>query len=201
MAILSQMWRYLFKYSIPRINLVDVPALALVVLLGGIIAGIYGILHDQITYSISPEYFTKLKFTQFRFADFGWGDRFFVATIGFLATWWVGCIAAWFLGRRQIPNQARDQAYRKIAKGMLCMIVFGMIFGVAGYFYGLLRGPEADYSSWTWAFREFEIIDKWSFVRVAYIHNAGYLGGFVGFVVALVMIRPACQHQETGTTS
>ena len=55
-------------------------------LLGSLLAGVYGIIHDQITYSISPEYFTRLKFSQFHYADFGFPPRVFVAEIGFLAT-------------------------------------------------------------------------------------------------------------------
>ena len=178
------------KYIIPRIASDDVPPMICVALVGGILAGIYGIVHDQITYWISPEYFTKLKFDQFWYADFGHGDRVFASTIGFLATWWVGFIAAWFLARRLIPRQPRDQAFRQIRKGIMCIITFGSAFGVAGYGYGLWRGPDADYSSWTWAFRELKVTDTWSFVRVAYIHNAGYLGGLIGLVVALRMIRP-----------
>ena len=68
--------------------------------------------------------------------------------------------------------------------------VAALLFGIVGYGYGLWRGPEADYSSWTWAFQKFRISDHWSFVRVAYIHNAGYLGGLVGLLVALATIRP-----------
>ena len=53
---------------------------------GALIAGAYGILHDQITYTISPEYFTKLKFEQFHYANFGLPRRVFVGEVGFLAT-------------------------------------------------------------------------------------------------------------------
>lgn len=58
-----------------------------------LLAGLYGILHDQITYTIAPEYFTKFKFDQFGFgpAWFG-GDRWTVVVIGFLATWWTGIL-------------------------------------------------------------------------------------------------------------
>lgn len=37
----------------------------LIIILPTIIAGFYGILHDQLTYTISSEYFTKFKFYQF----------------------------------------------------------------------------------------------------------------------------------------
>ena len=180
----------MLKYLIPRIALADLRCVIHVALIGGIIGGLYGVLHDQITYAISPEYFTNLKFEQFHYADLGFGDRVFVSMIGFLGTWWVGFIAAWFLARRLIPGQPRHYAHRQIRMGIACIIAFGLSFGIAGYGYGLWRGPDADYSSWTWAFREFKIVDTWSFVRVAYIHNAGYLGGLIGLVVALVTIRP-----------
>src|SRR6185503_8995132 len=100
----------MLKYLIPRIAWIDVPAMIGIAIVGSIIAGFYGVLHDQITYSISPEYFTKFKFKQFEYANFGLGDRIFVSTIGFLATWWVGFIAAWFLARRLTPCQPRHHA-------------------------------------------------------------------------------------------
>lgn len=180
----------MWKYLIPRIRIADLPPMIGATILGGLIAGVYGIVHDQITYTISPEYFTKLKFHQFDYADFGLGNRVFAATIGFLATWWVGFIAAWLLARRVIPDQSRQIAYRQILSGFLCIFACGFFFGCLGYLYGLWRGPNADYSDWNWAFRHLHIVDQWPFVRVAYIHNAGYLGGLIGLVVALVSIRP-----------
>ena len=93
-----------------------------VAVVGAIVAGIYGVLHDQLTYSISPEYFTNLKFKQFHYADFGLGDRVFVSCIGFLATWWVGLIIARFLARRFIPDQPRVIAYRKILKAVAVVL-------------------------------------------------------------------------------
>jgi hypothetical protein len=163
----------------------------LVAIIGGLIAGAYGIVHDQVTYTIAPEYFTKLKFHQFHYADFGLGNRIFAATIGFLATWWVGAIAAWLLARRLNPDQPRQVAFRQIRKGIVCIFAFAFSFGCLGYLFGLWRGPNADYSNWDRAFQRFDITDPWAFVRVAYIHNAGYLGGLIGLVVALVAIRPS----------
>ena len=178
------------KLLIPQISRSDLPPIIGVALLGGLIGGAYGIIHDQVTYAISPEYFTKLKFPQFQYADFGLGDSVFVSTIGFLATWWVGLIGAWFLARRLIPNQPRDTAYRQICAGIIVIFLFGLSFGVCGYALGLWRGPTADYSSWNAAFHRFHVSDKWAFVRVGYIHNAGYIGGLLGLIVALTTIRP-----------
>ena len=65
------------RYLIPRISLVDLPWMLGVAAAGSLLAGLYGIGHDQLTYSISPEYFTKMKFEQFHYADFGFGNRVF----------------------------------------------------------------------------------------------------------------------------
>jgi hypothetical protein len=189
----------MLKYVIPQMSLANVPPTIGAALIGAIIAGAYGILHDQVTYTIAPEYFTRLKFRQFHYADLGLGNREFVATIGFLATWWVGFISAWFLARRLIPGQPRDQAYRQIRAGLGCIIACGFLFGLIGYAYGLWRGPNADYSSWDLTFSALDITDHWAFVRVAYIHNAGYLGGLVGLIIALVAIRPT--HTRHNTSS
>ena len=59
----------------PRIKLARLPAMIRISLLGAVLAGIYGAVHDQISYTISDEYFTKLKFPQFWYANFGFPPR------------------------------------------------------------------------------------------------------------------------------
>ena len=156
-------------------------------MVGAVLAGLYGLIHDQVTYSISPEYFTKLKFAQFHYADFGLPARIFVAEIGFLATWWVGLVAGWFIARISVPTFSRQEAARCCARGFLIVIAFGFGAGIIGYVLGLLHG--SDYSSWESMAANLGVVDLPSFVRVAYIHNAGYLGGLVGLVSAIIHLR------------
>ena len=124
------------------------------------------------------------------YADFGFHERIFVTEIGFLASWWVGFIAAWFLARRLVPNQPRETALRKIATGFATIFVCGFLAGCLGLGFGIWRGPNADYTSWAYALAYFDIEDSFAFVRVAYIHNASYMGGAIGLIVALVFVRP-----------
>jgi hypothetical protein len=58
------------------------------------------------------------------------------------------------------------------------------------YLYGLWRGPNADYSQWQFALQKYRVSDVWSFMRVAYIHNAGYIGALIGLLSAYYAIRP-----------
>lgn len=181
----------LLKYIIPRISLADLPALLEFTALGAVLSGAYGILHDQLTFTIGPEYFHNFKFHQFAYADFGFGDRIFVSFIGFLATWWVGLIVGWILARRCLPNQPRVVVRRQVYLGFFVVFATGIVAGLIGYLYGLWRGPDADYSAWRSALAQYNVSDHWSFMRVAYIHNAGYIGALLGLVFTYFVIRPA----------
>lgn len=75
----------------------------LIIGLGPIIGGLYGIIHDQLTYTISPEYYTKFKFYQFGLMDIGNeaifpNPRLEVSAVGFMATWWMGLPIGLILG-------------------------------------------------------------------------------------------------------
>ena len=59
----------------PKIRLAQLPTMLGYAALGGLLAGLYGVVHDQVTYSISQEYFTRFKFLQFHYADFGLPPR------------------------------------------------------------------------------------------------------------------------------
>jgi glycerol uptake facilitator-like aquaporin len=175
----------MLRFIIPKIPLRDLPPMILVSLVGAIVAGVYGILHDQITYTLSPEYFTKLKFHQFDYADFGFSERVFAAEIGFLATWWVGLFAAWFLARRVFPDQPRARAYRQMALGFAIVIATALCAGCLGYVIGVCRTPVAPDSAWDLVFKSLKIENRHAFIRVAYIHNGSYIGGLLGLLLAL----------------
>ena len=77
--------------------------LFIIAISASLIAGIYGILHDQISYTVSPEYYTKFKFIQFNLANENniekiKNPRILVSIVGFLATWWFGLILGFILG-------------------------------------------------------------------------------------------------------
>ena len=130
----------------PTIRRALLPAIVRYAVRGAMLAGCYGVVHDQVTYSISPEYFTRLKFVQFHYADFGLPPRVFVAEIGFLATWWVGMIAGWFIARVTVPGYSRPEALRRCARGFLIVFASALVAALTGYVLGLLHG--SDYSAW-----------------------------------------------------
>jgi hypothetical protein len=171
----------------PKIPPASVRALLGYALAGAMLAGLYGVVHDEITYSIGPEYFTRLKFQQFHYADFGLAPRVLAAEIGFLATWWVGLLAGWFIARVSVPAFSPAAALRHSARGFLIVFAFALTASLGGYLLGLLHG--SDYSTWEGLASRLGIVDLPNFVRVAYIHNAAYLGVVIGLIAAIIHLR------------
>jgi hypothetical protein len=158
--------------------------------LGAVIAAIYGVIHDQITYSLSPEYFTRFKFRQFHYADFGLPERIFVGEIGALATWWVGFIAGWFIARIVVACRPDESLLPHARRAYLIMIGSTLLAGVLGYAYGTVSDISPQVSAIAKrADEDFGVTDTSAFTRVAYIHNAGYLGALVGLISSVLSVR------------
>ena len=156
--------------------------------LAALIAGTYGAVHDQITWSIGPEYFTKLKFHQFAWAEIGLPLRWHVAEIGFLATWWVGAIAGWFFARAAIPATDRAIGIRRVMGAYGILLAGALVGGCMGFLLGRARASGDDFSNWDAYLVPLQIIQPGRFVWVAYIHNGSYLGGFVGLIAGMVWL-------------
>src|SRR6202521_2478913 len=122
----------------PKIRFAWLPAMLAYAVVGSLLSGLYGILHDQATYSISHEYFTRLKFLQFHYANIGLPPRVFVAEIGFLATWWVGFFAAWFIARITVPSFPRATAFRHSAHGFLIILLCAFAASIVGNVLGIM---------------------------------------------------------------
>jgi hypothetical protein len=176
------------KYSLfyPSFKLRLLPQMLGIACLGAMVAGSYGILHDQVTYSISSEYFTKMKFDQFHDANLGLPPRILVSEIGFLATWWVGFFSAWFIARVAVPAWPPAVAMRKCLAGFSIMLMLAFIAALIGYGMGVFHSNDDAY--WNEYCQALGITDIPAFVRVAYIHNASYLGGLAGLVVAICFL-------------
>ena len=172
----------------PRIPLSRWPAMIGITFLGASMAGLYGIVHDQVTFSISQEYFTRLKFTQFQWANIGLPTRVFVAEIGFLATWWVGLIAGWVLARTSAEAVEPRVMLRLSVRGFALVIGCALAAAVIAFVYGLMQDVKLEASDLADFARAIGVSDVPSFVRVAYIHNAGYLGSFLGIVAAATLL-------------
>lgn len=154
------------------------------ILISAFVAGVYGIVHDQITYSISPEYFTKFKFKQFKIfpAQFG-GIRLSVAVIGFLATWWMGIFIGFLVGLTSLIFRDHHQMKSVLAKSIQIILLVAVVAAILGFTASKLNLVTINIPWGT-----DELNDRESFLHVVAIHNASYIGGIAGFLAAIVYL-------------
>lgn len=158
-------------------------ALLLIILLSPFIGGLYGIVHDQFTYTISPEYYTKFKFYQFGLWEerqyMEEGHRLNVAAVGFMATWWMGVPIGIIIGALGLiqTNARRMLAVSFLALGIV--IVLAMLTGLAGLCVGYAFEDAAG-----WWLPE-NLIHKRDFIAVGSMHNYSYLGGLAGLAAGI----------------
>jgi len=155
----------------------------------------YGILNDQITFTISPEYFTKFKYVQFGVnpAQFG-GTRLAVAAIGFLATWWVGLFIGLALGLTGLAYKHYKTMLRMILKAIIATFFVTICAGCAGFLYGKYGLAKTGVNWWL----PKNLVDKKAFIVVGSIHNFSYLGGLVGVFAGIIYLA---SKQNTGNKS
>lgn len=150
-----------------------------------LIAGLYGALHDQLSFTVAPEYFTRFKYDQFGF-DPTWfgGHRPTVAVIGFLATWWVGAIAALFIAPLGLMFKDAQVMRREITKAVILMFAVALAGGLLGLAIGWWALTDAPIG---WYLPE-QLEDPHAFLAVGSMHNFSYAGGTIGLCAAVTMM-------------
>jgi hypothetical protein len=147
-----------------------------------ILVASYGAIHDQVTYSISPEYFTVYKFDQFGFLEWGNNNpRLTTALIGVLATWWAGLYIGIFQGLVGLIHPNNKLMFKYTINAIFIILGVTVLFGVFGYIEGKL--DTATYQNCCFPY---EIKDEESYKIVGSIHDYGYAGGEIGAYIGVV---------------
>ena len=165
-------------------------------------ASLYGIVNDQITVTISPEYFSVFKRRQFtpvlkRTGLMYASPRIQTLLIGTLATWWFGLFLGIILSvsgmvGRYPPLSTRD--YLRVVAGiMLFTLGLSCLFGIVAYIAAPILKPDVVH----WHF-----LRKIHAVRPAFAigwwHNGAYLGSFVATLGAGLWAQRQRRKQLTG---
>jgi hypothetical protein len=164
---------------------------------GCLISGLYGMLHNQISYTVAPEYFHAFKFHQFAIPN-GLHNRIGASIVGWQASWWMGFIIGIpiLLVGLMMPD----------AKAYLTRILIAFaIVAATALIVGL--GALANASSSITALDLTEhwypdgVTDRVAFARAGTMHNFSYLGGFLGIITAslyLVAERMRLMRRRSG---
>ena len=148
-------------------------------------AGIYGALHNQVSFAIGPDYFQNLKFAQFGVPP-DRHDAIGAAIVGWRASWWAGLalgVPSFLLGLAAIPEPYRY--WRAGLHAIAAVLVFMALCGLIALLMGLLVGPDREVH--ILAYR-LPIADTVGYTRAALLHNAAYICGALSLLVALRVV-------------
>jgi len=181
---------FIEKLKVKKFDVKKFLTLFLVSIMAALLAGIYGIIHDQISYTISNEYYTKFKFIQFNLANENNIDkikfpRIFVSVVGFLATWWFGLLLGFILGLFNLIQSSWKKSFKVSFNAILIAIIVAFVTGIIGLIYGFLflsNEPQANFESW---FIPKNLENFKNFIAVGSMHNFSYFGGVLGLIAGI----------------
>jgi len=159
-------------------------SLLLFLLLAMVSAGAFGALHDQISYTVSQEYFTKFKFLQFNLLDPNVPERLRAAEVGFLASWWMGIPLGLLTGVAGFMQRSPKQMLRALLWSLVVIVSFTLAFALFGLLYGYFRTEQLHLDAYQGWFIPPGLEDPRRFLCAGYMHNAAYLGGLLAVPVA-----------------
>lgn len=143
-------------------------------------AGLFGIIHDQISYTVSPEYYTKFKFIQFKIPDY-FHDRIGAAIVGWNATWWFGLILGIILLVFIRKDLSHEGFLSRAMKTIGLILLLSISIAVLGLLFGFLF---LEVSSPNWIIPE-EVLAKRNYLAVGSMHTFAYVGGIIGLIVGM----------------
>ncbi|MCD4657986.1 MAG: hypothetical protein K8S87_10650, partial [Planctomycetes bacterium] len=157
----------------------------LLFLIGCVLAGVFGMLHNQISYAVSPEYFTQFMFHQFDINPM-FTDRAGAAFVGFLASWWMGFLISIFVVPVAMvfrePKQFFAQTLKAFVVVALTALLTGLIALIVSYF-TIDESSVAQYHRIVGTTAE-----NVAFLRAGMMHNFSYLGGIFGIITAITYL-------------
>ncbi len=164
------------------------PILFLLIICAAMAAASFGALHNQLSYSVGPTYFTDFKFLQF---DVGPDapPRLGAAYVGAMASWWMGAVIglpAFLYGLVAVPNA---RSYLAAGLGAIFVVILLATFGALA---GLLGGIVADTTGLLDPYLTFpDGPTRQDLLRAGFMHDASYIAAALGLIAAFFPMRRA----------
>jgi hypothetical protein len=151
---------------------------------GCLVAGVYGALHNQISYTVSPDYFFAFKFHQFAIPD-GLRGRIGAAIVGWDASWWMGLIIGVpvLLIGLILPDWKTYLTHGLVAFAVVALTA--LVVGFGALVYGYFTISEGSLPAYWYPNG---IVDRVAFARAGNMHDFSYLGGGIGIITGSVYL-------------
>ncbi len=167
---------------------------------GCLIAGVYGALHNQISYTVSPDYFSAFKFHQFGISE-GLRGRIGASLVGWYASWWMGFLIGVPVLLIGLILPGWKVYLSRCLAAFVVVAGTALVVGLGALAYASLTISEASLPDYRYPNG---VTDKAAFARAAAMHNFSYLGGFLGIITGSMYliverIRLSKRHSRPAT--
>ena len=152
-----------------------------------LVAAVYGAVHNQVTYTVSPDYFLAFKFLQFGIAP-ELQNRFGASFVGVLASWWMGLVIGVPILIAGLGLKGPAAYARHIAVAACLVTAVTLLVGLLALAWNFADpGPLP---SWTTRLG-LEAEQRRPFGQALAMHNASYLGGLLGLLAGCLYMIAA----------
>lgn len=155
----------------------------LIIVLSIVLASLFGALHNQISYSVSSEFFKNFLFGNFGVYD--WeikNDRILASLVGILGSYWVGLILGIIYSVIFLFLKTENN-FKNILNAILINIGFALVGSFVGYIIGKFISLEN-----SGVFMDFGTQYPQNYIQAAYMHNGSYYGGIVGLIAGIIYL-------------
>ena len=150
----------------------------LMLIAGCLVAGLYGALHNQMSYTVSPDYFHALKFDQFGIPT-NLRGRIGASVVGWHASWWMGLLIGLPLSIVGLILPGWRAYLRCCLRAFAVVALTALVVGLMALVYASLTiSDESPPRYWYPA----GVADEAAFARAGTMHDFSYLGGFLGIL-------------------
>lgn len=146
-----------------------------------LLGAVYGAFHNQISYTVGPDYFHAFKFHQFAISA-DQHTRLGAAIVGVRASWWMGLPIGVPIALLSLAIPGVAHSVRSFAQAACLVVAVTLICGLASLLvtvppdqYHLIRIPAG-------------VADKAGFVRAGLMHDTSYAAGLLGLLCGVAFM-------------
>lgn len=164
----------------------------LIIIFSIIIASLFGAMHNQISYSVSSEFFTDFLFGNFGTNEWNLkNERLEASIIGIIGSYWFGLILGIiyviiFLFMKTENN------LKYIKNAILINIGFAFLGSFIAY---LIAKFFVSYEN-SGVFIDFGTQNPQNYLEAAFMHTGSYIGGIAGIVAGIIYLLKSNQKIE-----
>ena len=154
-----------------------------IVFISTILACVFGALHNQISFTVSNEFFKNYLFGNFR--TYEWNiknERILASIVGIFGTYWVGFLMGIAFGIIYIFTNT-EQKFKKILPAILITLFFAFFGSIVGFILGKFIPIEN-----SGVFMDFGTNNPQNYVCAALMHRISYYFGLLGLIFGVIYL-------------